>query len=112
MYKIPLYHKTSIALDNTKEGETIENKVIRLIQNKEPIKDGAPIIFTERAHGVNPAYNIRTDRWEIAVDVMTKLEASKTAKREDVAKTGENEGKIVKGDFGKSENTVGSGTAT
>lgn len=109
MYKIPLYHKTSIALDNTKEGETIENKVIRLIQNKEPIKDGAPIIFTERSKGVNPAYNIRTDRWEIATDAMTKILKSKEAKTENigVAPEKEAEAKTIKGDFGKPESTGG-----
>ena len=29
------------------EGETIETKVARITQNKEPITDSAPIIFTE-----------------------------------------------------------------
>lgn len=90
-------------LDNTKPGETIENKVTRLIQNKEPIKDGAPLIFTDRAHGVNPAYNIRTDRWEIAVDAMTRIEKSKTAKKDDVAKAPGEEAKVIKGDFGGAE---------
>ena len=30
------------------EGETIETKVARITQNKEPITDSAPIIFTEK----------------------------------------------------------------
>ena len=42
----------------TKEEEYIEEKVRRITENKEPIKDGAPIIYTERKDGVNPAYNI------------------------------------------------------
>ncbi|AXH76210.1 MAG: hypothetical protein [Microviridae sp.] len=107
MYKIPKYEKTSMKLDNTKPGETIEDKVTRLIQNKEPIKDGAPIIFTDRAHGVNPAYNIRTDRWEIAVDAMEKVAKMKAAKKEDVAKGPDVDGKVVKGDFGKTESVHG-----
>ena len=48
------------------EGETIETKCRRLIDTKEPITDGAPILFTERKDGVPPAYDIRTDRWAIA----------------------------------------------
>ena len=32
----------------TFEGETIETKVNRIVNNGEPIKDGAPIIYTER----------------------------------------------------------------
>lgn len=43
------------------EGETIETKVARITQNKEPITDSAPIIFTEKKDGVLPAYNIRPD---------------------------------------------------
>ncbi|AXH74035.1 MAG: hypothetical protein [Microviridae sp.] len=107
MYKKPIYQQTTIDLDNTKPGETIENKVTRLIENKEPIKDGAPIIFTDRAHGVNPAYNIRTDRWEIAVDALTRIEKSKTAKKDELAKSPGEEAKVVKGDFTGGENVVG-----
>jgi len=91
MYKPHRQLESTIALDNKMEGETIENKVIRLVQNKEPIKDGVPIIFTDRAEGVNSAYNIRTDRWEIAVDAMERLAKSKIAKRDEVAKTAETE---------------------
>ena len=39
----------------TKEGEYIEEKVRRITENNEPIEDGAPIIYTERKDGVNPA---------------------------------------------------------
>ena len=70
------------------EGETIETKVARIVQNKEPITDGAPIIFTEKKDGVLPAYNIRTDRWDIAENAMDKVNAAKMAKRDN--KFGEN----------------------
>ena len=36
------------------EGESIENKVAKLIENNEPITDGAPIIYTEKKDGVLP----------------------------------------------------------
>lgn len=65
------------------EGETIETKVSRIINEKAPIEDGAPIIFTDRADGVLPAYDIRTDRWDIAVDAMDKVNKAKIAKREE-----------------------------
>lgn len=72
-----------------KEGEYIEEKVRRITENGEPIGDGAPIIYTERKDGINPAYNIRTDRWEIAQDAMeivsdnrSKIIAMKIAKRD------------------------------
>jgi hypothetical protein len=65
------------------EGETIETKVSRIINEKAPIEDGAPIIFTERTEGVLPAYDIRTDRWDIAIDAMDKVNKAKIAKREE-----------------------------
>ena len=66
----------------TVEGESIETKIERILENKEPISDGAPTIFTEKKDGVLPAYNIRTDRWEIAAEAMDKIHKQNAAKRE------------------------------
>ena len=66
----------------TYEGESIETKVARIVQEKAPITDGAPIIYTEREQGVLPAYNVRTDRWEIAEHAMDKVNAAKLAYRD------------------------------
>ena len=66
----------------TYEGETIETKVNRIVNNGEPITDGAPIIYTERKDGVLPEYDIRTDRWDIAIDAMDKVNMDRFAKRE------------------------------
>ena len=63
----------------TKEGEYIEEKVRRITENGEPIEDGAPIIYTERKTGVNPEYNIRTDRFMIAMEAMGKISNYKTS---------------------------------
>lgn len=82
MYTIKKAQKTNIRRNESYIAETIEQKVHRITTNKEPIKDGAPIIYTERKDGVNPAYDIRTDRWEIAVDAMDKVTADRLAKRE------------------------------
>ena len=59
------------------EGEQIEEKVRRIINNNEPITDGAPIIFTEKKDGVRPEHNIRTDRWDIALDAMNKIDMAR-----------------------------------
>lgn len=67
------------------EGETIEQKVNRIVNNNEPITDGAPIIFTERKDGVLPEYDIRTDRWDIAITAMDKVNTDKIARRENKA---------------------------
>lgn len=55
------------------EGEPIETKVRRILDENEPLTDGAPIIYTEKKEGVRPEYNIRTDKWQIAIDAMDKV---------------------------------------
>lgn len=62
------------------EGESIETKVRRILENNEPITDGAPIIYTNRDDGVIPAYNIRTDKWDIAQTAMEAIHTSKAEK--------------------------------
>ena len=62
------------------EGEPIEDKIRRILDENEPITDGAPIIYTERKDGVRPEFDIRADKWEIAIQAMDKVsnyEASK-----------------------------------
>ena len=68
-----LIHESPMKAVETFEGEFIEEKVARVVENKEPIEDGAPIIYTERKDGVLPAYNIRTDKWDIALTAMEKV---------------------------------------
>lgn len=73
MKYVKLTHVTAMKATETVEGETIEEKVARVVENKEPIEDGAPIIYTERKDGVIPAYNIRTDKWDIALTAMDQV---------------------------------------
>jgi len=68
------------------EGESIENKVRRITENNEPITDGAPIIYTNRDDGVLPAYNIRTDRWEVAQAAMDAVNQANLAKSKNYGK--------------------------
>lgn len=93
MKRSPNYLKTSIQGIESEIGETIETKVRRITENKEPITDGAPEIFTERKDGVLPSTNIRTDRWEIATDAMDAISKNNQAKRD--ARMQEREAKIL-----------------
>lgn len=96
MYKYKQTSKSTLTSVECVEGEPIELKIERIVSNKEPITDGAPEIFTERKEGVKSAYNIRTDRWEIATDAMSKVEGSIQAKRDAKAnKPKEKEAKVV-----------------
>jgi hypothetical protein len=81
MYKKVNYVKTLCDREYT-EGETIEQKIRRITNNNDPIKDGAPLMYTDRKDGVKPEYDIRTDRFEIALDAMDKVSKTNIAKRE------------------------------
>lgn len=62
------------------EGELIEDKVKRLTENKEPIKDSAPLVYTKKTDGVLPQYNIRTDKWELVQEKMEDANRQKILK--------------------------------
>lgn len=59
------------------EGESIEEKVRRIVDNNEPIEDTAPMIYTERKDGIQQEYNIRADKWDIAQEAMQQVNESK-----------------------------------
>ena len=80
MRKPTLYSRPPKTNYEFQEGESIENKVRRITENNEPITDGAPIIYTNRDDGVLPAYNIRTDRWDVAQQAMDAVNQANLAK--------------------------------
>lgn len=71
------------------EGEPIEKKIRRIVENKEPITDGAPIVYTEKKDGVLPQYDIRTDKWAIALDAMDKVQGARIAKSKEYLRKAE-----------------------
>lgn len=81
--------KTSINVNTSYVGETLEQKIVRVVNNKEPISDGAELIYTERKDGVLPDHDIRTDKIEYALDAMTTVAKTHRAKRENKPKLGE-----------------------
>jgi|LSQX01.3.fsa_nt_gb hypothetical protein len=81
MIKLNINRFTGFNVNDSFEGETIEQKMERVIENNEPISDSAPIIYTERTDGVLPQYDVRTDRFEIAIDAMDKVSKTHVAKR-------------------------------
>ena len=62
------------------KGELIETKVKRITTNKEPISDGAPLVYTQKKDGVLPQYNIRTDKWDLVLDKMEAANKQKLLK--------------------------------
>lgn len=93
MKKVAFRPQIGMFTVETYEGETIEKKCERVTQTKEPISDGAEIIYTERKDGVRPEYDIRTDKWEIAQNAMDAVNASKIAKSKDYDTNGDKDNK-------------------
>lgn len=81
-------YKSDIKNNPSYIGESLEDKVRRIIDNKEPIEQISPIIYTERKDGVLPQYDIRTDRFEVAQNAMSRVAATRVAKRMEVLKGG------------------------
>nr|WAE43674.1 MAG: hypothetical protein [Microviridae sp.] len=66
------------------EGETIEEKVRRIIEDHEPLEDeGVQTLYSARGEGVLAETNIRTDRWDLAAEAMDIATKAKEAQRAD-----------------------------
>ena len=61
------------------EGETLITKIARILDENEPITDGAPLVYTEKKDGVLPQYDIRSDKWQIAMDAMDRVNEHKVS---------------------------------
>ena len=81
MRRIPVFKKMKgIKKIDAYKGEIIEDKVKRLTENKEPIKDAAPLIYTKKVDGVLPQYNIKTDKWDLVQEKMESANKQKILK--------------------------------
>ena len=65
-------------------GETIEEKVRRILEDHEPLEDeGIQTLYSARGEGVLPETNIRTDRWDLAAEAMDIATKAREAQRND-----------------------------
>lgn len=64
--------------DLTYQAEPREVKLRKIISGESSnMEDGVfPTIYTEKRDGVLPEYDIRTDRFEVAIDAMDKINQS------------------------------------
>ena len=58
-------------------GETLIKMCQRILDEGEPLIDGAPMIYTPKQAGVKPECNVRTDKWDIAMKAMDQLNYGK-----------------------------------
>ncbi|UPW41274.1 hypothetical protein [Sigmofec virus UA08Rod_4510] len=82
MINIKLKRRNPFAglIEPCEEGENIITKIRRIVDENEPIEDGAPLIYTEKKDGVRPEFDIRTDKWSIAMNAMDKFSAYEASK--------------------------------
>ena len=60
-------------IEITETGETLIKKIQRILDENEPLTDGAPMIYTPKQEGVRNDCNIRTDKWTLAMDAMDRV---------------------------------------
>lgn len=82
MYKVKPARKTELTINKSYVGEPIEDKIARIMNNQEAIKDGAPQVFQERKEGVHEDFDIRSDRFDRALETTDKIAATHLATRE------------------------------
>lgn len=80
MRKAIYAYKPTLKVDAVYEAEGLEVKLRRITETNEPLAGDIPIVYTKKTDGVLPAYDIRTDRFEIAREAMSKVQESEIAK--------------------------------
>ena len=73
------------------EGQSIEELVYQATTTNQTIEQGAPLIFTARKDGVIYEYNIRSDKFDRAMEMMDKYSKAVTEKRAEIHKKQEEE---------------------
>lgn len=60
-------------INENEKGETLIKKIQRILDENEPLTDGAPLIYTPKQAGVRDDCNIRTDKWTLAMNAMDRV---------------------------------------
>lgn len=60
-------------IEMTEKGETLIKKIQRILDENEPLTDGAPMIYTPKQAGVRDDCNVRTDKWDLAMKAMDRV---------------------------------------
>ena len=80
MYRTIKRTPTSLNVNETMEGETIEQMIERRLNNGETAQDNImkDLIYQPREEGVNPNYDIRADKMELAILATDKVTKAQT----------------------------------
>ena len=77
------FKKTNFDINESVEGQSIEEKMRETTMNGQPIESAAPLLYTDKRDGVLPQYDIRTDRWDIALQTTDKITRTQIAKSQE-----------------------------
>lgn len=105
MYKVPKRYQARMDINDSSEGETIERRIERLMNNEEgeeSIED-KPLIYGRPEEGINPNTDIRHDHFATAHEEGTKLINTQNDWKDERKKKRE-EMKVVKDGEKPSEN--------
>lgn len=80
MYRKNNTRKSSFDVNGSVEGEYLFQSLKRKLDNSEKISSEVTLIYTDKKDGVLAGYNIRTDKWEIALDGIDKIQRSREAR--------------------------------
>lgn len=64
------------------DGMTMETNVALWLKNQNESEEQKEMVYTERKDGINQGMDIRSDRFDIAIDAMDKSAKSIKAKRD------------------------------
>ena len=64
-----------------RKGQSLEEFLRKATQGLEPIEATAKLTYNDRKEGVLPQHDIRTDRFELALQLTNKIHATEAAAR-------------------------------
>lgn len=86
MRTIKVKNNNNIAENKSYEAMPLEKQIAQMLVTGQPVEGGSPNIFTERKDGVKPEYDIRTDRFDVAMEAVDKASAMGAAMRTELFK--------------------------
>lgn len=103
MYKQKYRPTTSLAVNESVEGETIETRIERLLANGDENPEVKELIFTRAEDGVIGGFDIRHDWWDEAIEQTSimaeknqELDGKRLEKRKEMIKKKQEEDKFLR----------------
>jgi hypothetical protein len=90
MIKHKIKRNNNLKVNNSYSAESLERTIERRLSNGDDLNDKVNLLFYDVSDGVMPGTNVRTDRFDVALDGMTMIEKTKKASGLSVVKKDDN----------------------